>query len=59
MTAVEDGATPIAVDPDLENESAYSDENASFTTSLKSSAFDYKFELGRRYHPFREGRHFW
>lgn len=48
----------VAVDPDLDTDSAYGDENASYTTSLKSSAFNYRYELGRRYHSFREGRHF-
>ena len=43
---------------DLETDSAYAEENASYTTSLRSSVQDYRYEFGRRYHAFREGRHF-
>ena len=56
---------------DLDHDSAYTSDKSverqstaqllilfseSYTTSLKSSIFNYKEEYGRRYHAFREGR---
>jgi SAM-dependent methyltransferase len=58
MTDATQRADRVDVDPAVDNDSAYAEDNASFTTSLKSSAFDYRYELGRRYHSYREGRHF-
>lgn len=48
----------LAVDSTVDTDSAYAEESATFTTSLSSSALDYRYELGRRYHAYREGRHF-
>lgn len=53
-----DHPTPVAVDTDFESDSAYAESFTSYTTSLSSSAFDYRYELGRRYHSYRQGRHF-
>ncbi|KAK7739027.1 hypothetical protein SLS53_005925 [Cytospora paraplurivora] len=49
----------IAVDHDeLESDPGYESDRASFaSTSLSSSARDYLYENGRRYHRFREGRY--
>lgn len=49
----------IVVDEDeLESDPGYESDRASFaSTSLSSSARDYLFENGRRYHRFREGRY--
>lgn len=49
----------IIVDEDeLESDPGYESDRASFaSTSLSSSARDYLFENGRRYHRFREGRY--
>lgn len=50
--------TPVVVDNNDETDSAYAESFKSYTTSLSSSAFDYRYELGRRYHSYRQGRHF-
>ncbi|ROV96691.1 hypothetical protein VSDG_05536 [Cytospora chrysosperma] len=49
----------ITVDHDeLESDPGYETDRASFaSTSLSSSARDYLYENGRRYHRFREGRY--
>jgi hypothetical protein len=49
----------IVIDEDeLESDPGYESDRASFaSTSLSSSARDYLFENGRRYHRFREGRY--
>lgn len=49
----------IVVDEDeLESDPGYESDRASFaSTSLSSSARDYLYENGRRYHRFREGRY--
>ncbi|KAH8696251.1 S-adenosyl-L-methionine-dependent methyltransferase [Talaromyces proteolyticus] len=39
-------------------ESAYGDENESYTTSLMSSVRNYRYENGRRYHAFRDEVYF-
>ena len=47
-----------AIEPDDEQndkDSAYGDETESYTTSLKSSVLNYRYQNGRRYHAFREG----
>ncbi|KAI4137805.1 MAG: hypothetical protein LQ341_004980 [Variospora aurantia] len=50
-------AAPIAALPneDVENDDQYDD--VSYTTSIASSITDYKFEHGRRYHAYKEGRY--
>ena len=53
-----EGSVRVAVDAGFDTDSAYADEYASYTTSLASSALDYRYELGRRYHAYRQGRHF-
>ncbi|KAH7061285.1 S-adenosyl-L-methionine-dependent methyltransferase [Macrophomina phaseolina] len=46
----------IEIDPSIEDrDSAYGDDEASFTTSLTSSVTAYKFEHGRRFHAYKEG----
>lgn len=45
------------IDSDLP-ESAYGDENESYTTSLKSTIKNFRFENGRRYHAFRDESYF-
>lgn len=50
-------AAPIAVEP---NNGAQDDgqyEAGSYTTSIASSITDYKYEHGRRYHAYQEGRY--
>ncbi|KAI8935072.1 hypothetical protein NX059_007667 [Plenodomus lindquistii] len=44
----------IALDSD-ENDSAYGDDSASDTTSLKSAIYNYVYRNGRRYHAYKEG----
>merc|ERR1711913_42000 len=44
----------VAVDSD-ETDSAFGDDSASETTSLKSAVFNYKYRNGRRYHAYKEG----
>ncbi|KAF2713866.1 S-adenosyl-L-methionine-dependent methyltransferase [Pleomassaria siparia CBS 279.74] len=39
---------------DQDGDSAYGDDLQSYTTSLKSSVLNYRFENGRRYHAFKE-----
>ncbi|KAL9017170.1 MAG: hypothetical protein Q9185_005499 [Variospora sp. 1 TL-2023] len=50
-------AAPIAAlsNEDVENDDQYDD--VSYTTSIASSITDYKFEHGRRYHAYKEGRY--
>jgi len=41
-----------------DDDSAFGDQSlASYTTSLKSSVLDYKYENGRRFHAFRRGEY--
>ncbi|KAK6539155.1 hypothetical protein TWF694_009399 [Orbilia ellipsospora] len=62
-TTVDGEFTTTFMHPDLEADSsdldsAYTDSEAeSYTTSLTSSAFNYQYENGRRYHTYREGRY--
>jgi len=42
----------------LETDSAFGDDAESYTTSLKSSITNYKYENGRRYHSFKDGSYF-
>lgn len=58
MERPDDQPAPVAVDNDFETDSAYAESFNSYTTSLASSALDYRYELGRRYHSYRSGRHF-
>ncbi|XP_014550639.1 hypothetical protein COCVIDRAFT_31686 [Bipolaris victoriae FI3] len=44
----------IALDSD-ETDSAFGDDSASETTSLKSAVVNYKYRNGRRYHAYKEG----
>jgi len=44
----------IAHDSD-ETDSAFGDDSASETTSLKSAVYNYKYRNGRRYHAYKEG----
>ncbi|CAI9627888.1 unnamed protein product [Alternaria alternata] len=44
----------VAVDSD-ETDSAFGDDSASETTSLKSAVYNYKYRNGRRYHAYKEG----
>ncbi|EMD67056.1 hypothetical protein COCSADRAFT_33940 [Bipolaris sorokiniana ND90Pr] len=44
----------IALDSD-ETDSAFGDDSASETTSLKSAVINYKYRNGRRYHAYKEG----
>ncbi|KAI9780889.1 MAG: hypothetical protein M1816_002635 [Peltula sp. TS41687] len=50
-----------AIEPDdighFDDDLAYGDEAQSYTTSLASSVYDYKYENGRRYNAFREGEY--
>ncbi|KAL8635247.1 MAG: hypothetical protein Q9228_007241, partial [Teloschistes exilis] len=50
-------AAPIAVEQDngVQDDDQY--EVASYTTSITSSITDYKYEHGRRYHAYQEGRY--
>ncbi|KAI4192420.1 MAG: hypothetical protein LQ350_008656, partial [Teloschistes chrysophthalmus] len=50
-------AAPIAVEQDngVQDDDQY--EVASYTTSIASSITDYKYEHGRRYHAYQEGRY--
>ncbi|KZM20216.1 uncharacterized protein EKO05_0001102 [Ascochyta rabiei] len=48
-----DPETQIAIDSDAD--SAYNDDDASETTSLKSAVLSYKYRNGRRYHAYKEG----
>ncbi|BDD61381.1 hypothetical protein MPDQ_001215 [Monascus purpureus] len=53
----EEGNAPIIVDDTIsELDSTFSDAGSD-TTSLKSSVLKYRFEHGRRYHAFRDGRY--
>ena len=58
MERLDNDSTPVVVDNNHETDSAYAESLNSYTTSLSSSAFDYRYELGRRYHSYRQGRHF-
>lgn len=49
-----DIGAPIAFDSD-ETDSAFGDDSASETTSLKSAIINYKYRNGRRYHAYKEG----
>ncbi|KAF2842832.1 S-adenosyl-L-methionine-dependent methyltransferase [Patellaria atrata CBS 101060] len=39
-------------------DSAFGDDSQSWTTSIKSSIMNYKYENGRRYHAFKDGSYF-
>jgi hypothetical protein len=45
----------IPVSTDDDNDSTYSPDSQSLTTSLASSIWDYHYENGRRYNAFRKG----
>ncbi|RMZ35187.1 hypothetical protein D0859_00647 [Hortaea werneckii] len=48
----------LVVDSDPDRDSAYGDsDSSSLTTSLNSSVTDYKYEHGRRYHAYQEGKY--
>ncbi|KAF2651876.1 S-adenosyl-L-methionine-dependent methyltransferase [Lophiostoma macrostomum CBS 122681] len=49
-----DPETQLTIDTD-ETDSAFGDETASDTTSLKSAILNYKYRNGRRYHAYKEG----
>ncbi|KAI7493965.1 hypothetical protein KC357_g856 [Hortaea werneckii] len=54
------GAFFLAIDDtsDPDRDSAYGDsDSSSLTTSLNSSVTDYKYEHGRRYHAYQEGKY--
>jgi len=42
---------------DSEDDSTFGDSGSTANTSITSSVMNYKFENGRRYHSFREGRY--
>ena len=50
-------ASPIAVNPDVEDQTESQYDERSYTTSIASSITDYKYEHGRRYHAYQEGRY--
>ncbi|KAL8969304.1 MAG: hypothetical protein Q9183_002062 [Haloplaca sp. 2 TL-2023] len=50
-------ASPIAVNPDVEGQTESQYDERSYTTSIASSITDYKYEHGRRYHAYQEGRY--
>ncbi|KAJ5084553.1 hypothetical protein NUU61_009132 [Penicillium alfredii] len=54
------GGTAIEPDTFSDSDSAYtgSISQASYTTSLTSSALNYQYENGRRYHSYHEGEYF-
>ncbi|KAI9679520.1 MAG: hypothetical protein M1817_005542 [Caeruleum heppii] len=61
-TDVEQGqiaAEPMPAQDDLESDAGDSsyDDTESYTTSIKSSVTNYKFEHGRRYHAYQEGKY--
>ncbi|KAI7368279.1 hypothetical protein KC354_g2778 [Hortaea werneckii] len=48
----------LVVDSDPDRDSAYGDsDSSSLTTSLNSAVTDYKYEHGRRYHAYQEGKY--
>ncbi|KAK4543141.1 hypothetical protein LTR36_005919 [Oleoguttula mirabilis] len=48
----------LEVDTDPDRDSALGDDdNESFTTSINSTVTDYKFEHGRRYHAYQDGKY--
>ncbi|GME46011.1 S-adenosyl-L-methionine-dependent methyltransferase [Neofusicoccum parvum] len=52
------GETLVVDDDDEFDDSTYEDEDSgSYETSLASSATDFKYELGRRYHAFKDGKY--
>ncbi|KAH7403098.1 S-adenosyl-L-methionine-dependent methyltransferase [Cadophora sp. MPI-SDFR-AT-0126] len=58
-TAPQDLGAPIEADADtnIESDSAYETSLHTFSTSISSSVFHYKYENGRRYHAFRDGEY--
>ncbi|KAF2090021.1 hypothetical protein K490DRAFT_71705 [Saccharata proteae CBS 121410] len=50
-------AHAVEVDDTFENDSAYSDDYQTFTTSLTSRVTDYKIHHGRRFHAYMEGKY--
>jgi len=59
IEAVEQAQTYIQAysGTDTEDDSTFGDAGSSVNTSITSSVMNYKFENGRRYHSFREGRY--
>ncbi|KAJ5468457.1 hypothetical protein N7475_006209 [Penicillium sp. IBT 31633x] len=55
----QNGSIPIEPDSSSDAESLYTDslDNASYTTSVTSSALNYQYENGRRYHSYHEGEY--
>ncbi|KAJ5551398.1 hypothetical protein N7535_000652 [Penicillium sp. DV-2018c] len=51
---------PVHIEPDdaSDAESRYAESGASYTTSVTSSALNYQYENGRRYHSYNEGEYF-
>ncbi|KAF2802298.1 S-adenosyl-L-methionine-dependent methyltransferase [Mytilinidion resinicola] len=59
--AVPSGPQPVQIEAEegeLDTDSAFGDDAESYTTSLKSSITNYKYENGRRYHAFKDGSYF-
>ncbi|KAL8709150.1 MAG: hypothetical protein Q9220_006030 [cf. Caloplaca sp. 1 TL-2023] len=50
-------ATPVAAKPNDGIQDEESFDEGSYTTSIASSITDYKYEHGRRYHAYKEGRY--
>ncbi|KAI9784702.1 MAG: hypothetical protein M1816_000767 [Peltula sp. TS41687] len=60
-TTVSDQNSAIEPDTSAEHsdvDSAFGDGTESYTTSLASSIFDYKYENGRRYNAYKHGEYF-
>jgi SAM-dependent methyltransferase len=55
-----DEAIAVTVDQELDQDtdSGYAEDFESISTSLASSAAEYRFEFGRRYHAYHHGQHF-
>ncbi|KAK5121983.1 hypothetical protein LTR85_004555 [Meristemomyces frigidus] len=52
------GFGTLEVDTDADRDSAFGgDDSESFTTSINSTVTDYKFEHGRRYHAYQDGKY--
>ncbi|KAE8152654.1 S-adenosyl-L-methionine-dependent methyltransferase [Aspergillus avenaceus] len=50
--------SPVEVDTEAtDNSSSYGQELSLYSTSLTSSALDYRYENGRRYHGYHDGRY--
>jgi hypothetical protein len=60
VSGADDSQSPVTIPvSDDDNDSSYSADAQSLTTSLASSIWEYHYENGRRYNSFRKGTYWY